>query len=67
MEPPTPTTDASSISHHQLTMKRDAATIIWVNTGSSVPKLLKMSSNCGTTHISSTELTRSATTMTIAG
>jgi hypothetical protein len=48
-------------------MKREALTIIWVKAGRSAPKLLKVSSNCGTTKISRMALTRMATAITMAG
>ncbi len=54
-------------THHHETMNREAATMILVNAGKSAPKLLKVSSNCGTTKISRMALTRIATAMTIAG
>ena len=58
---------AISISHHHDTMNRENFTMSWVNAGSSAPKFLNTSSNCGTTNTSMTELTRIATAMTMAG
>jgi len=67
MKPNRDPSTTASITHQYDTMKREAATIICVKAGSSAPKLLKTSSNCGTTNRSRIALTTMATVMIMAG